>query len=248
MNLAPTMRVLLISDIHSNLVALEAVLRHARAYDQVWCLGDVVGYGPAPNECIERIALLPLLCLGGNHDWAVAGLISDMDFNADARRAVRWTQEVLAPANLEWLRQRPDHLKLPEQDVTLVHGSPRDPIWEYILSTQIAAENMSYFDTPVCLCGHTHVPANYHSEESGQVKGNRPEPGEAVRWTSKTLLNPGSVGQPRDRDPRAAYAVLDVETQIMTGYRVEYDIAATQAAMRAAGLPPRLSQRLEFGV
>jgi predicted phosphodiesterase len=243
------MRILLISDIHANLVALETVLTFARDYDALWCLGDLVGYGPAPNECIERLGSLQPVCLAGNHDWATIGKLDVQEFNPDARRAIHWTQDVLKAENRAWLDRLPDSKTLPDRDVTLVHGSPRFPIWEYILSTSAAAENMRHFETSVCLFGHTHVPVLYQKADGDNyVTAKRLVEGQPLVMREKMLVNPGSVGQPRDRDPRAAYALLELESRTLTYYRVEYDIAATQAAMAKENLPRRLIERLNYGV
>ena len=243
-----TMRVLLISDVHANLVALNAVLS-AADYDAVWCLGDVVGYGPAPNECVERLRELHLVCLSGNHDWATLGKLDMEEFNPYARRAILWTQQVLKPENREWLDRMPERKTMREEDITLVHGSPRHPVWEYILSTSIAAENMTLFETSVCLFGHTHVPILYRQvNDDNYVSAQRLVESESLPLQRKMLLNPGSVGQPRDRDPRAAYALIELEARTFTYHRVNYEIAATQEAMTKAGLPRRLVERLEFGV
>jgi predicted phosphodiesterase len=242
------MRVLLISDIHSNLIALETVLAHAPAFDAVWCLGDIVGYGPAPNECVERIRGLNALVLTGNHDEAAVGRVALEEFSEDARRALAWTRKISRPENIEWLASHsPRHVPR-EFDLTLVHASPRDPIWEYIDNTQLALENFAFFETSVCLFGHTHRPIAYELRERDRVitprflPDNRPYPVQR-----KLLLNPGSVGQPRDGDPRAAYAIFDTDGQLLIHYRVEYDVAATQLAMANANLPHRLIVRLAQG-
>lgn len=243
------MRILLISDIHSNLVALNAVLAAAQDHDAVWCLGDVVGYGPAPNECIERLRELQPLCLAGNHDWATLGKIDLEEFNPAARQAVVWTREKLTDENRKWLERLPDSRQLPGDDISLVHASPRQPIWEYILTTSTAAENLAHFDTSVCLFGHTHVPVQYHQpEENGLIRVRRPVESDTIPLARKMLLNPGSVGQPRDRDPRSAYALLNLKTRTLTYHRVTYDIAATQESMIKAKLPRQLVERLEYGM
>lgn len=243
------MRVLVISDIHANLVALETILATAGEFEAVWCLGDLVGYGPAPNECIERLRRLQPLCLAGNHDWAALGKLDVQDFNHEARRAILWTQGVLTEENRAWLDQLPGTQMLRSSGITLVHGSPRHPIWEYILSTNVAADNMPLFDTSMCLFGHTHVPILYEQAAVEEpVRAKRLVEGQPLALANKMLLNPGSVGQPRDRDPRAAYALLQVEARTFTYYRVEYDIAATQAAMSRANLPRRLIERLSHGI
>ncbi len=246
------MRILLLSDIHANIVALDKVLAEADgSYDNIWCLGDVVGYGPAPNECVERLRGLQVESLAGNHDWAVLNKLSVEDFNTNARRAVEWTQSVLRDDNFDWLDTLPDRETRPDDDLTLVHGSPRHPIWEYILTPSTATENLSYFDTRVCFYGHTHVPMLfYREEEDKRVTPEYPAPGTPLSLTdySKCLLNPGSVGQPRDRDPRAAYAILDLESHTYTLHRVDYDIRQTQKAMEKVHLPHPLIERLAHGV
>ena len=243
------MRVLLISDIHSNLAALEAVLNHAEKFDAAWCLGDIVGYGPAPNQCIQKLRDLPLTCLAGNHEWAVLEKLELKAFNKDAQHAIRWTQDVLSSQNRAWLEQLSSMLMPPDYDITLVHGSPRQPIWEYILSVTTASENLSYFDTSVCFFGHTHVPVVYlQARDSEHMTLQYLSEDKPFALAPKMLLNPGSVGQPRDRDPRAAYALLDLDARTFTYHRVAYDIAATQAAMLRADLPPRLIARLDYGV
>ncbi len=245
------MRILLLSDVHANIVALETVLTDAQGrYDKVWCLGDIVGYGPAPNECIKRLRDLGVESLAGNHDWAVLEKLPIEDFNTNAQRAVTWTQHALSAISRDWLETLPDQEKHPDEDLLLVHGSPRAPIWEYILNAVTAAENFAYFDTRVCLFGHTHVPMLYFKPgENKRIGSQYLTPGQAVSLTQypKCLLNPGSVGQPRDRDPRAAYCILDLDARTLTPYRVEYDIDKTQQAMEKAGLPRPLIERLEYG-
>jgi predicted phosphodiesterase len=245
--LAP-MRILLISDIHANLVALETVLQHAPAYDAVWCLGDVVGYGPHPNECVARLRGLDGLSLTGNHDQAVLGNVPLAQFRDNARLALEWTQRVLTPESCAWLAARPPKYTLAQYDLTLVHASPREPIWEYIENAQLALENFAFFDTPFCFFGHTHQPIAYQLRVADRVleadflPENKP-----YLLAPKLLLNPGSVGQPRDGDRRAAFGMYDTDTQILVHHRVEYDIAATQRAMTNVNLPHRLVTRLAQG-
>jgi len=243
------MRVLLLSDIHANVVALEAVLATAPAYDAVWCLGDVVGYGPAPNECVARLRGLDALSLIGNHDAAVIGRVPTTHFRDVARRAIDWTRSVLTPSSRAWLEACEAMLTLSEYDLTLVHASPREPIWEYIDGTEAALENMPHFDTYACLFGHTHRPIAYRLRQADRILTAAVLP-EQTQYPlePKLLLNPGSVGQPRDGDPRAAFAVLDPASRLLTHYRVEYDIGATQRAMFNAHLPYELAARLERGV
>ncbi len=250
------MRVLVISDIHANLTALETVLEDARQFDYqaVWCLGDIVGYGPEPDECIEQIRMLASVCVVGNHDWAVLGQMDVDEFNAEARRAVLWTREHISQANLAWLGQQP-HAPIIMGSFTITHGSPRDPIWEYVLYPATARVNFEFFSTPYCLVGHTHVPALYIlPEPNTTVRALSPTPGQTIALrdlarsgNGRVIMNPGSVGQPRDNDPRTAYAIVDTENATWLPRRVSYPFEITQAHMRAAGLPERLINRLAFG-
>ncbi len=246
------MRYLIISDIHANLTAFEAVMQDAgkpgEDYDFVWCLGDVVGYGPDPNECIQLLRSLPHLCLAGNHDWAALGRLDVRTFNTDARKAVTWTRETLTDQNLAFLEALPTTFVLDE--FTLAHGSPREPVWEYILDTLIAALNFPHFQTPYCLVGHTHTPVIFEQvNEQGESVSIAPDYSVEVALNNGTrrIINPGSVGQPRDSDPRAAYAMLDVEFKTWEFRRIPYDIAAVQARMRKVQMPDRLITRLEHG-
>ncbi len=241
------MRTLIISDIHANLTALEAVLADAGQVEAVWCLGDLVGYCPDPNECIERIASLPnLQCIMGNHDAAAVGSIEVDAFNPDARKTVLWTQERLAPANKEYLKNLPERLKL--DYITLVHGSPFKPIWEYLLDTRSATISFEFFDTHYCFVGHTHLPVLYYLPDDRQTAQLIvPEHISQMTLAPRAILNPGSVGQPRDRDPRAAYALLDMENFTWEWHRVEYDIQNVQERMRKENLPERHITRLSAG-
>jgi diadenosine tetraphosphatase ApaH/serine/threonine PP2A family protein phosphatase len=239
------MRIAVLSDIHSNLVALDAILAHAGAVDGVWHLGDVVGYGPDPDGVVARLAEIGARGVRGNHDAAALGGPEIEWFNPEARTAVEWTRDTIAPATRAWLSALPERLVVDE--VTLVHGSPRDPLREYITSAAIARANLAYFETPLALHGHTHVPVAF-SEEDGRMGMVEPPPGAAIALAGRrSLVNPGSVGQPRDGDPRASYLVLDPEAGSATWHRVAYDIAPVQSAIRAAGLPDRLAARLGVG-
>jgi diadenosine tetraphosphatase ApaH/serine/threonine PP2A family protein phosphatase len=241
-------KILLCSDIHANLVALETVLRAAPTHDTVWCLGDVVGYGPHPNECIARLRNLNALTLTGNHDQAALGNVPLEQFRDTARKALEWTQQVLTAESIAWLQARPPTQLLARYGVTLVHGSPRSPIWEYIDGPRAALENFAYFDTPVCFFGHTHQPILYRLRAGDRVFSTRELANEqSYVLEHMTLLNPGSVGQPRDGDPRAAFGMYDTDTQTFVLYRVAYDIAETQRAMQQVNLPARLIARLETG-
>lgn len=241
------MRVLIISDIHANSVALETVLAHAGAYEAVWCLGDLVGYGPNPNECVERVKSLPnLKCLVGNHDKAVLGDFDLTIFNADASFAIEWTREAVTPKTLDYLRDLPESDKFGE--FTLVHGSPRQPVWEYILDRFIARENFPLFRTTYCLVGHTHTPVIFRSVDSGDCREEAPNYAFTRPLNGQRLIiNPGSVGQPRDSNPNAAYAILDTDALTWEYRRIPYDIGETQKRMRAANFPERLINRLAIG-
>ena len=243
------MRVLVISDIHANLTALEAVLADANGhYDRVWFLGDLVGYGPDPDETVTRLRELDAVALSGNHDWAVLGKLDLYDFNEDARRSVEWTRTQLSEDNRTYLQSLPPQAV--EGPFSMAHASPRHPVWEYILDLETAFENFAYFDTPVCLVGHSHMPLLFRIDETeGEISGYVTSPGDKIDLSfGRFILNPGSVGQPRDGDPRAAYALLDTEALTWEYRRVAYDTAETQRRLRAAGLPQRLITRLEQGL
>jgi len=243
------MRTLIISDIHANLTALKAVLEAAEPFDRVWCLGDVVGYGPDPNECIEVLRDLPnLACIKGNHDAAILREIDIITFNFEARASLVWLDGVLKPENLKWLRSNPERLVF--DDVTIVHGSPRNPVWEYVMDLGTARENMSDFDTRICLVGHTHIPGVYQMEGETQetTKNRRIANGKAFKISgTKAIINPGSVGQPRDHNPRASYLIYDDDGDEWHFHRVAYDFEAVQERIRAAGLPERHANRLKDG-
>lgn len=242
------MRVLIISDIHANLAAFETVLNDADGkWDYVWCLGDVVGYGPDPNECCDLLKTLPHLCLAGNHDWAALGRLDIRTFNADARKAVHWTQEALTPENIAYLDALPTTFVL--GPYTLAHGSPREPVWEYILDPLIAALNFPHFETPYCLVGHTHTPVMYKlMSDKGDTDAVQPTYRVPTQLNGHRLIvNPGSVGQPRDSNPDAAYAFLEVEKRVFEYRRVPYPIKVTQDKMRKIDMPERLIARLEHG-
>jgi len=292
--MAAMTRVLVISDIHANQAALESVLAAASGlYDTLWCLGDVVGYGPRPNECIKLMRERAAVCVMGNHDWAVLGRpgINVDDFNPQARQAVLWTREQLTPANRIYLEALADvPISPPDaqgRSVLITHASPREPVWEYILTPSVALENFAAFDEQICLVGHTHKPAIYRwryfyqpstpdaagssdtrdfDELSGPASpSNLTDAGQGMATvellqprtdgvlplltsaTQRLIINPGSVGQPRDNDARAAYALLDLEQMTWTYARVPYPIELTQNQMRAARLPKRLIDRLSFG-
>ena len=243
------MRTLILSDIHANLTALSAVLEDAKPYDRVWCLGDVVGYGPDPNECVERLRALPgLKCIKGNHDAAILGEIDINAFNYEARASLEWLDSKLRPNSRRWLEKLEERLTV--EDITMVHGSPRNPIWEYILDASVARRNMSAFDTRICLVGHTHIPCVFQMGED-DLKSNAlysMSPKVSFTLTCRTIVNPGSVGQPRDHDPRASYLMFDSDTEEWTYYRVAYDFQQVQERIRSAGLPLRHASRLASGL
>ena len=241
-------QVLIISDVHANAVALEAVLDDASdQFDAVWCLGDLVGYGPAPNHCVARIKALPgMVCLLGNHDKAALGDV-DLDiFNPDASEALLWTQRILTSESRSFLGCLPSMVQ--QTDITLAHGSPRDPVWEYIVDNYIAFHNFSYFNTSLCLVGHSHLPLIF-SLDGGGCSRYIPSHGETIALRDmRYILNPGSIGQPRDRCPMASYAFLDLEASTWEFRRVPYDVVETQRCMEDHGLPSRLVARLAIGV
>jgi predicted phosphodiesterase len=240
------MIVLVLSDIHSNLNALRTVLEDAGKVDAVWCLGDVVGYGPKPNECIELLLEQPdLICLTGNHDAACINLLNAASFNYEARLAVEWTQSVLTEESHAFLKERPE-VEVIDQ-VTLAHGSPRQPVFEYLLDTESARENFKHFENDYCFIGHSHVPLMFSMEKEDDVRLSFPPPGQTQQLVPRAIINPGSVGQPRDRDRRASYALFDPEFETWAIRRVEYDIIATQEEMRKADLPMRHIERLAGG-
>ncbi len=241
------MKTLLISDIHANLAALEAVLADAGSFDAAWCLGDLVGYGPDPNECVERVAALPnLQCVMGNHDAAALRRIEIDAFNPEARAALLWTQKQLSETNAAFLNERPEMITVGQ--ITLAHGSPRQPVWEYLLDTRTATVNFDYFDTLYCFVGHTHLPVIYYLPDDQRMAHLIvPENTTQVTLAPRAIINPGSVGQPRDRDPRAAYALLDMDDYTWEWHRVAYDITRVQERMRQAELPERHIVRLSAG-
>jgi diadenosine tetraphosphatase ApaH/serine/threonine PP2A family protein phosphatase len=241
------MKALIISDIHANLTALDTVIEDAGDFDATWCLGDIVGYGPDPNECVYRVRSMPkLTCLLGNHDAAVINEIDIASFNIEARISVGWTQSVINAASLAFLKSLPATVEVGGQ--TLAHGSPRHPIWEYLLDARSVSENFEFFDTPFCCVGHTHLPVIYQLDGNHQLPNQIiPETSEPYQLKPRAIINPGSVGQPRDRNPLASYAIFDTETHILENRRVAYDVEDVQNRMRAVKLPHRHINRLEIG-
>ncbi len=242
------MLIAVLSDVHSNLAALEAVLSDARLHGalQTWHLGDLVGYGPQPDDVIERLVEARALNVMGNHDAAAVRMLPTTDFNPYARAAVEWTMKRLAAASVDYLRGLPKVTC--EGAFTLVLVTLRDPLWEYLDTVEAARAQFAAQQTPWSLFGHTHLPMLIQEAPDGRLQSQSPahddrlEPGEG-----RVCMNPGAVGQPRDGDPRAAYALLETEEPAVTFRRVAYDIAATQRLMRERGLPEALAQRLSHG-
>jgi len=239
-------RVALISDVHANLPALEAVLEALGTCDALWHMGDVVGYGPHPVEVVERLAAAGAVGVRGNHDAAAVGAIDTEWFNEDARRAIEWTAGRLEPATRHWLEALPETLRL--GDFTLVHGSLRDPTWEYVVSASSARESLARLETPYGLIGHSHLPCAFRDDGDRVITLVAEDSTEIGLDERRLLFNPGGVGQPRDGDPRAAGAILDTEAATVRWFRVPYPIEQTQAAMREVGLPRRLIERLSYGL
>jgi predicted phosphodiesterase len=240
------MRIAVLSDIHANLIALDAVLASIGSVDAVWHLGDVVGYGPDPNGVVERLTAIGATGVRGNHDAAACGGPQIEYFNPDARAAMEWTRATIGETTRAWLGRLPE--RRVDGDFSLVHGSPRDPMWEYITSIPVARANLAVLSTRYGLFGHTHLPVAIREGDRGIEPISPGRDSEVALDERPSLLNPGSVGQPRDGDPRASYMILDTTAARCSWYRVAYDIAAVQAAMEAAGLPPRLVARLTFGI
>jgi diadenosine tetraphosphatase ApaH/serine/threonine PP2A family protein phosphatase len=242
------MQVAIVSDIHGNRHAFEAVLEDVAAgpAEEVWCLGDVVGYGADPNDCCALAREHCEVVLAGNHDLAVTGELSLEEFSRGAGIAARLTQEVLDAGHMDWLSSlRPEGEK---RGVGLFHASPRDPIWEYVLSALLAELCLDYQDHRVCLVGHSHVALSFVRSEGELTTGEARRGGDSQPiGQGEWLMNPGSVGQPRDGDPRGAWLQLDTDAWTATWNRTEYDVAGAASAIRAARLPDSLAERLEYG-
>jgi len=242
------MKVAVISDIHANRHAFEATLDAVAASDagELWCLGDLVGYGAEPDACVELARRHAAVCLAGNHDLAVTGDIPLGEFSRGASLAAQWTREVIDPQNLEFLRELSPEGE--EGPIGLYHASPRDPVWEYVLSTLLAELCLNEQGQRVCLIGHSHVALSFVRREGDAATGEPRREGEQLDLgEGEWLINPGSVGQPRDGDPRAAWLMLDLDAMAASFHRAEYDIAGAAAAIRAARLPDSLAERLEYG-
>jgi predicted phosphodiesterase len=242
------MQVAILSDIHGNRHAFEAVLADAAgsAAEELWCLGDLVGYGAEPDACVELARRHAAICLAGNHDLGVTGEIGLEEFSTGAALAARWTQETITDANLEFLRALSPFGE--EAGIGLYHASPRDPVWEYVLSALLAELCFDVQRQRVALIGHSHVALSFVRREGDIASGEPRRDGDALDvGAGEWLLNPGSVGQPRDGDPRAAWLLLDLDAQRASWRRVQYDVAGAAAAIRAARLPDSLAERLGYG-
>jgi len=242
------MRIAICSDIHGNRHAFEAVIAAAEAdgAEELWCLGDLVGYGAEPDACVDLAARHCAICLAGNHDLAVVEVLSLDEFSRGASLAAQWTREVIAPGTRQFLLSlKPEGSA---DSLGLFHASPRDPIWEYVLSALAAELCFDATDFRVSFIGHSHVALSFHRAEGEPATGTTRREGQEVDLSAgEWLINPGSTGQPRDGDPRAAWLRLDTDAQTASWRRAEYDIAGAQAAIRAARLPDSLAERLQYG-
>jgi diadenosine tetraphosphatase ApaH/serine/threonine PP2A family protein phosphatase len=243
------MRIVIIADIHSNLEAFEAVLAHVAAHgpiERLWCLGDVVGYAADPAACIALLRRYPHVAVVGNHDLAAIGQLGTHDFNPVAARAAAWTGQHLSAEEREYLSSLP--FVVVEDDFTLVHGSLRWPEWEYLLSADAAEEHLRLQETPYSLVGHSHIPFVAVEREGSSPAMVPLEDGDVLKLGQvRLIVNPGGVGQPRDGDPRASYAVYDSEVCTLALHRVEYDLKKAQRKILEAGLPSYLAERLAYG-
>ena len=249
------MRIAILSDVHSNLAALRAVLRHAEAdatIDGVWCLGDIVGYGAEPSETIAELRARPLTAVSGNHDLAAIGAIDTDEFNPVAEEAALWTADQLSDDERAFLGALPPTLVVGDphgpKGFTLVHGSLRAPAWEYLLDAEAADAHFALQTTPYGLIGHSHLQFWVEERDGDAPTFHRAADSTRLRLGDRRLIiNPGSAGQPRDGDPRVGYVLYDEAAATLTWHRVAYDIAATQKKILAAGLPDFLAERLAMG-
>ncbi len=242
------LRALIVSDVHSNLEAFQSVIQDAKdrgGFDQIWSLGDLIGYGPDPGACIDLLRSYEHHAVAGNHDLASVEKLSLEAFNPYAAAANLWTTDQLTSEQKEYISELP--LKLELEEFTLVHGSPRDPVWEYVVTVQAAVASFMHFDSYWCLLGHSHIPFLCRPAENSAEFVDFPMDVPISLGTDRLIINPGSVGQPRDGDPSASYAIYDSELETIVHHRAEYDIAATQDKMEEHELPRFLIDRLVEG-
>ncbi|MFC1979108.1 metallophosphoesterase family protein [Chloroflexota bacterium] len=240
----------ILGDIHSNLEAFRAVLKDLAdkdGFDQIWCLGDVVGYGPDPCACIELLRRHAHICVAGNHDWASIERADISEFNLVAAYACLWTSKQLDSDDVDYLGNLPEVVS--QGDFTIVHGSPRQPLWEYVLSASVANQNIDYFDTKYCLVGHSHVPLVYTYDEAlHECKSIDISDGYSFKFAEQRLIiNPGGVGQPRDGNPKASYMLYNSDAGTLSHHRIDYNFSKTQAKMTKHNLPDLLIERLAYG-
>lgn len=240
------MRYLVLGDIHSNLSAFNAVLKEAKEFEQILNLGDVVGYAPYPNECIDTLKHYKQISILGNHDGGVIGKVPLTLFNPQAAIANRLNAQVLTSENKSFLENLPLELTI-EEKITLVHGSPKNPIWEYLLSCNEALGNLSFFKTPICFVAHTHIPVVFEFKE-GRCLEIKAKAELHLNSNSSHIINPGSVGQPRDGNPKASFLIFDSQNLKIEFKRVEYDIFKVQEELRKEGYPWGLAKRLTLGI
>ena len=244
------MRYAILADIHSNLEAFKAVLEDLDdkgGYDQIWCLGDIVGYGPDPCACIELLRKHDHICVAGNHDWATIDKADISEFNLAAAQACLWTSTQLSADDADYLAGLPEVVS--QNDFTIVHGSPRRPIWEYVLSTGVAKLNFDHFNTEYCFVGHSHVSHIYtYDANADECRSVELSDGASFELAGQRLiLNPGAVGQPRDGNPKAGYMIYDSGAGTVSLHRIDYDFSKTQAKMTRCDLPDLLIERLAYG-
>ena len=243
------MATLIIGDIHGNMEAFQAILDHAGdhgGFQEVWSLGDIVGYGPDPGACLDLLLDHSPIAVAGNHDRAAVGLLGLETFSHYAAEACRWTASNLSEAQQSYLRELP--LVLTRGAFTLVHGSLRDPVWEYLVHPEAAQTTFGLLETQRCLVAHSHIPFVCREGTQRPLFERLPEVVALPLGQGHVIINPGSVGQPRDGDPRAAYVLYDADADTVTLHRVSYDIAVTQEKMARAGLPEPLITRLAAGM
>ncbi len=241
------MRIGIISDIHSNLEALKTVLESAEMQniDEYICLGDIVGYGANPNECIDMVKELTSRIIAGNHDFGVCNLTDTSYFNDVARKAIEWTKKVIRKENMDFLKSLP--LVMEYQNIFFVHSTPSFPDeWNYVLSMYDAMKEFNFFENPICFVGHSHQPVIFSINPDNEI-GSSIDDSLVLKNRKRYIVNAGSVGQPRDGNSKASFLVYDNEKKSVTFSRIEYDVKKTQTKILDAGLPPFLAQRLEIG-